>query len=362
MADRIIVMSAGRIEQEARPRTSTSGPDAVRRELHRLAADQPVRRPARATARINVHDGEPCADDSRAGDVVLGSAPGKRARRRRRPARTNHRRRADGPRSALFRRVRAWRRALSRSRARTRAIARATTSRSRSPPPTLLLFDKQSGRRLDVAIRRVTVAPAPTTGGAHEARHLQHPVRSRQRRPLRPRAHRRGSAGCRRHRAAGSRPALAALGLRRLAGRARRALPDHHWVYGANLDMDASYRDAAGRLVNRRRQFGTMILSRLPIVSSRNHLLPKYGTLTQHSIQQGALEAVIVGRGARGRYESTRRTSVTWTRRRGCRRSTRCSRSIRVRQARVAHGAAAIPSPTRAGPKAACRRCRPTRS
>ena len=71
------------------------------------------------------------------------------------------------------------------------------------------------------------------------------------------------------------------------------SLPRHHWVYGANLDMDASYRDAAGHLVNRRRQFGTMILSRTPIVSSRNHLLPKYATLTQHSIQQGALEAVI---------------------------------------------------------------------
>lgn len=71
-------------------------------------------------------------------------------------------------------------------------------------------------------------------------------------------------------------------------------LPEHHWVYGANLDMDASYRDGGGRLVNRRRQFGTMILSRAPIASSRNHLLPKYGTLTQHSIQQGALEAVIV--------------------------------------------------------------------
>ena len=70
-------------------------------------------------------------------------------------------------------------------------------------------------------------------------------------------------------------------------------LPEHHWVYGANLDMDASYRDGA-RLINRRRQFGTMILSRAPIVSSRNHLLPKYATLTQHSIQQGALEAVIV--------------------------------------------------------------------
>lgn len=71
-------------------------------------------------------------------------------------------------------------------------------------------------------------------------------------------------------------------------------LPDHHWVFGVNYDMDASHRDAQGRLVNRRRQFGTMILSRSPIVSSRNHLLPKYGTLTQHSIQQGALEAVIV--------------------------------------------------------------------
>jgi endonuclease/exonuclease/phosphatase family metal-dependent hydrolase len=71
-------------------------------------------------------------------------------------------------------------------------------------------------------------------------------------------------------------------------------LPEHHWVFGANLDMDAGYRDGAGRLVKRRRQFGTMILSRLPIVSSRNHLLPKYGTLTQHSIQQGALEAVVV--------------------------------------------------------------------
>jgi endonuclease/exonuclease/phosphatase family metal-dependent hydrolase len=70
-------------------------------------------------------------------------------------------------------------------------------------------------------------------------------------------------------------------------------LPEHHWAYGANLDLDASYRDTAGRLVNRRRQFGTMILSRARIVSSRNHLLPKYATLTQHSIQQGALEAVI---------------------------------------------------------------------
>ncbi len=74
-------------------------------------------------------------------------------------------------------------------------------------------------------------------------------------------------------------------------------LPDHHWVFGANLDMDADFRDAEGRLVHRRRQFGTMILSRRPIRSSRNFPLPKLGTLAQHSIQQGLLEAVIEGPG-----------------------------------------------------------------
>jgi endonuclease/exonuclease/phosphatase family metal-dependent hydrolase len=72
-----------------------------------------------------------------------------------------------------------------------------------------------------------------------------------------------------------------------------RHLRAFHWVYGANLDMDASHADAHGFPVHRRRQFGTMILSRRPIVSSRNFPLPKFGTVTQHSIQQGALEAVV---------------------------------------------------------------------
>src|SRR5262245_29746894 len=70
-------------------------------------------------------------------------------------------------------------------------------------------------------------------------------------------------------------------------------LPNHYWIFGANLDMDASFRDKSGALVNRRRQFGTMILSRFPIISSRNFPLPKYGASNQHSIQQGLLEAVI---------------------------------------------------------------------
>jgi endonuclease/exonuclease/phosphatase family metal-dependent hydrolase len=72
-----------------------------------------------------------------------------------------------------------------------------------------------------------------------------------------------------------------------------RHLRAFHWVYGANLDMDASYPDEDGFPVHRRRQFGTMILSRTSIVSSRNFPLPKFGTVVQHSIQQGALEAVI---------------------------------------------------------------------
>ncbi len=69
-------------------------------------------------------------------------------------------------------------------------------------------------------------------------------------------------------------------------------LPDHCWVYGANLDMEASYRDGE-RLIHRRKQFGTMILSRWPILSSRNFPLPKWGDRQHHSIQQGLLEAVI---------------------------------------------------------------------
>lgn len=69
-------------------------------------------------------------------------------------------------------------------------------------------------------------------------------------------------------------------------------LPEHHWVYGANLDMDSSLIED-GRLLHRRKQFGNMVLSRWPILSTRNHLLPKWGDRQWHSIQQGLLEAVI---------------------------------------------------------------------
>lgn len=72
-----------------------------------------------------------------------------------------------------------------------------------------------------------------------------------------------------------------------------RRLPDFHWVYGPGLDVDAGYRDGDGHLIHRRRQFGVMLLSRTPILSCRRFPLPKFGALTQHSIQQSMLEGVI---------------------------------------------------------------------
>ncbi|CAN7347598.1 endonuclease/exonuclease/phosphatase family protein [Mesorhizobium sp. LjRoot246] len=69
-------------------------------------------------------------------------------------------------------------------------------------------------------------------------------------------------------------------------------LPDYHWVYGPAFDMDASeQRD--GHLVNRRRQFGTMVLSKLPIVWSRLHALPMRRTLRPLNTRNAALECMV---------------------------------------------------------------------
>ncbi|MER8488977.1 endonuclease/exonuclease/phosphatase family protein [Mesorhizobium australicum] len=69
-------------------------------------------------------------------------------------------------------------------------------------------------------------------------------------------------------------------------------LPGYHWVYGPAFDMDASeLRD--GRLVSRRRQFGTMVMSKLPIVWSRLHALPMRRTLRPLNTRNAALECMI---------------------------------------------------------------------
>lgn len=74
-------------------------------------------------------------------------------------------------------------------------------------------------------------------------------------------------------------------------------LPDRHWVYGPCVDLDASTVTAAGTVDNRRRQFGLMVLSRWPILSSRLLLLPRVRTYDATAGQRGALEAIIAAPG-----------------------------------------------------------------
>ena len=70
-------------------------------------------------------------------------------------------------------------------------------------------------------------------------------------------------------------------------------LPDRHVVYGPGVDEDGSTTDDNGRIQQRRRQFGNLLLSRYPILAVRNHLLPKLNLLDQLSLQRSALEAVV---------------------------------------------------------------------
>lgn len=69
-------------------------------------------------------------------------------------------------------------------------------------------------------------------------------------------------------------------------------LADRYWVFGAGFDMDASTLEA-GRVCNRRRQFGPMIMSRWPILWSRTHLLPLAAMIDPINTQTCALEACI---------------------------------------------------------------------
>jgi endonuclease/exonuclease/phosphatase family metal-dependent hydrolase len=70
-------------------------------------------------------------------------------------------------------------------------------------------------------------------------------------------------------------------------------MPDRYCVYGSPFDVDASFRDELGRLVNRRRQFGQMTLSRWPILAARAHVFPKLDTGSRFNAVTGALETVV---------------------------------------------------------------------
>ncbi len=77
------------------------------------------------------------------------------------------------------------------------------------------------------------------------------------------------------------------------------ALPDYFSAYGAPYEVDMGSAIEKGRVVNRRFQFGNMVLSRTPILASRNLLLPRMRTYDILNLQRGALEALIATRSAR---------------------------------------------------------------
>jgi len=88
-------------------------------------------------------------------------------------------------------------------------------------------------------------------------------------------------------------------------------LPQHHWVYGPYFDVDAGKTAADGRVINRRRQFGVMTLSRWPILSSRLHILPKYATGLVFNMVAGFLETVIAAPSGPLRLYNLHLTDVT---------------------------------------------------
>ena len=76
-------------------------------------------------------------------------------------------------------------------------------------------------------------------------------------------------------------------------GRIAELLSDFYWIYGPTVDLDASVRRADGRVMNRRLQFGNMLLARWPILSGRLIPLPRVRTYDIINTQRGALEAIV---------------------------------------------------------------------
>jgi endonuclease/exonuclease/phosphatase family metal-dependent hydrolase len=70
-------------------------------------------------------------------------------------------------------------------------------------------------------------------------------------------------------------------------------LTKYYWVYGHSFDVGASRKTANGNVENHRRQFGTMLLSKTPIISARIHVFPKLAAVSHFNMDKGALEGVI---------------------------------------------------------------------
>lgn len=69
-------------------------------------------------------------------------------------------------------------------------------------------------------------------------------------------------------------------------------LPHMHWVFGPGIDIDAS-EIVDGNPTHRRRQYGNMVLSRWPILSTVTHPLPKIALTGAFHQQRCLVETVI---------------------------------------------------------------------
>lgn len=70
-------------------------------------------------------------------------------------------------------------------------------------------------------------------------------------------------------------------------------LPRYYWAYAPAFDMDCSYLNDDGTVVNRRRQFGPMLLAKSPLRFVRRHVFPKYATVDEFNMDYGAIEGII---------------------------------------------------------------------
>lgn len=82
-------------------------------------------------------------------------------------------------------------------------------------------------------------------------------------------------------------------GSRDMVADIRDALPDYFAAYGPNYEAEIGSHVKDGRAVDVRFQFGNMILSKAPILLSRNLLLPRTRSYDKVNLQRGALEALI---------------------------------------------------------------------
>lgn len=71
-------------------------------------------------------------------------------------------------------------------------------------------------------------------------------------------------------------------------------LPGYFTAFGPAMDLDFGATDGEGRPLNKRFQFGNMVLSRFPIVASRNLLLPRTLRFSRGNLQRSAMEALVI--------------------------------------------------------------------